>query len=388
MIISYKKNLVLRSTALVCGLFIQLPASALNITSGQLIQTVNPATLKNSSSMTVSDFFDNKAISGRERSNIIEDTIFGPQPAPTQKYIYAVHSENFAEGEPSWNSSMNSIASRFSFDPNNFANNDSLGQIGLGGVMRFSLAPTSKGTPRYFVLGNWSLEYDAGRKDNFDFDKDPSKPITPNDFGVSGWHMRNHFDFPAVGFDMLNTTFISNADSFYLSGELGWSPEMTKSFFPGDSLYKAVSSFVFCGQDDAAMSNNSAEQIPCVFPQITANGQTDSATIASATQANLSVDLGMATTTAYPKADYFVAFDYEGVFYWLNTNFEWTSAAGPAYQGELIDLQSISIPNPTLPTGETLPSGANMTVYFGVDATPNGTFDAPYRFSSVSLHIK
>lgn len=368
------------------GAIVTSPVKALNVTSGQLIQTIHPQALAESSALVVNDFFDDNATKGVLRTNILNDVVMGPAPLPTNTFVYEVHSPRFVEGHPNRSPGINSFPSNFDFDTNDIVGSAVKGRIGLGGVMRYELPPLADGTPRFFISGDWTIEYGKTRVDKYDFSKDPNKPINPVDFGVSGWIMRNHFDFPIISYDVLNPTILTGVDSFYLSGKLGWSPEMTEGFFPEGSLYTVVADFVMCAQDDDALASNPAKQIPCVFPNITVNGQKGIVNIDSPRQINLEVDLGLATTKAYQNADYFAAFVYDGTLYWLNQNFEWTTVAVPAYQGALFDFRSISIPTPSLPSGSFLPN-TTLTIYFGVDSTKNSVFDEPYRFSSVKLHI-
>lgn len=309
----------------------------------------------------------------------------GPPPLSTNTFTYKIHSPEFAS-DTNRNLGINSFPSKFSFEPNDVLASATKGRIGLGGVMRYDLPALANGTSRFFITGDWTVEYDKNRKNNYNFDKGPKKPIKPNDFGVSGWFMRNHFDFPVISFDMLNPTLLTGPDSFYLSGQLGWSPEITKGFFPEGSLYTVVADFVMCAQDDNALASNPAKQIPCIFPNITANGQTGTVNISSPQKIDVKVDLGVATTESHQHADYFAAFVYKNTLYWLNQNFKWTTIAGPAYQGTLLDFRSIVIPTPSLPSG-SFSSGTTIALYFGVDVTKNGVFDEPYRFSTVKLQI-
>lgn len=309
----------------------------------------------------------------------------GPPPLSTNTFTYKIHSPEFAS-DTNRNPGINSFPSKFSFEPNDVLASATKGRIGLGGVMRYDLPALANGTSRFFITGDWTVEYDKNRKNNYNFDKGPKKPIKPNDFGVSGWFMRNHFDFPVISFDMLNPTLLTGPDSFYLSGQLGWSPEITKGFFPEGSLYTVVADFVMCAQDDNALASNPAKQIPCIFPNITANGQTGTVNISSPQKIDVKVDLGVATTESHQHADYFAAFVYKNTLYWLNQNFKWTTIAGPAYQGTLLDFRSIVIPTPSLPSG-SFSSGTTIALYFGVDVTKNGVFDEPYRFSTVKLQI-
>lgn len=368
------------------GLIIHSSAQALNVTSGQLIQTMHPEPLRESSNFTVGDFFNDEALAGQLKDNIINDVVLGPAPLSTNSFTYAVHSPDFVANHPNRNPGINSFPSNFSFDPNDFMGTATRGRIGLGGVMRYDLPPLSDGTRRFFLSGDWTVEYDAIRTDQFNLDKDPNKPVQPRGFGVSGWFMRNHIDFPFIAYDILNPTIITGPDSFYFSGKLAWSPEMAISFLPEKELYRVVSDFVMCGQDDSALAANPAKQIPCVFPNITINGQTGTVKITPPEQANLAVSLGLASNESYATADYFVAFVYEGTFYWLNKKFQWTSTAGATHQGALVDFHGFPLPTPALPSGP-LPSGVTVPVYFGVDSTQNGLFDEPYRFSRVNLQI-
>ena len=113
------------------------------------------------------------------------------------------------------------------------------------------------------------------------------------------------------------------------------------------------------------------------------NGQTGTVNVNNSREAVFSVDLGLATQENYSRADYFVAFVFEGNIYWLNRNFQWTTVAAPAYQGALVNLRSFVIPTPNL----NFPANTTVPVYFGVDINQNGVFDQPYRFSGVNMKI-
>jgi len=370
----------------VCSGLILNTASALEITSGQFIQTVYTEELEASSTFIVNDFFNEEAMVGRLRADIIEDIVLGPAPLSTNQFSYTVHGPDFVPGHPNRNPGINSFPSNFEFDTADVLQSATSGRIGLGGVMRFNLPSLTNGTPRYFMLGDWTLEYDASRKEDYNFADNVNKPIHPADFDVSGWFMRNHFDIPAIGFEVLKQTIFTNDDSFYFSGELAWAPEMVTAFFPETELYRTVSGFVMCAQDDNALANHSVQMIPCVFPNITLNGQATTVHLDVGEEIKLAADLGVATTENHLNADYFVAFEYEGTLYWLNKDFQWTTAMTSAHQGPLVDFRAISLPSPVAVTG-AFPSGTTIPVYFGVDTTQNGVFDEPYRFSRVTLHI-
>jgi len=361
--------------------------NGLEVTSGEFIQIVHPTALESSSAFVVNDFFDEQSMIGLVRNDLTETTVLTTEQLGSNTFIYALHGADFNGDHPNRTAGINSFPSQFEFDPTNILQSAGTGRIGLGGVMRFNLPPRDDGTPRYFMMGDWTLEYDSGRKENYNFNNNPSSPIKPvTDHNVSGWFLRNHIDFPIIGYEVLNQTIITNADSFYLSGDLAWSPEIVQAFFPESELYRPVSSFVMCAQDDKALAEQTAVQIPCIFPNITLNGQSDIAHINAPESINLAVDLGVASSTDYPNADYFVAFVYQDTFYWLNANFEWTATPAAAHQGSLVDFRNIAIPSPTSVIGP-LYSGMSVPIYFGVDTTQNGVFDEPYRYTSVTLQI-
>ena len=350
-------------------LLINNPANALRVTGGVFIQTVDEKTLLNSSNLKVHDFLD-----AEESSKLlIKELNELPSPVPpisTSKFIYEVNSPDLTVPNRA------TPPSSFVYEPSDIIgtataivtpnpDDNEVRGIGLGGIMKFALP-----NDEYFVMGDWLIDYDETRIKE----------------GASGWFLTNLFHFSGIGYDVMNETLISGPDSFYLSGGLGWSPEFSNGFgsvLPGDQLYNVTSSFVLCAQDDDALAANPDKQIPCVFPNITINGKTGTNKVNSANQASLAVDLGLATNESYPNADYFVAYVHEGKFYWLNQKLEWSTAVSPAYQGALIDFRSFKIPSPSV----NLPSGTSIPIYFGVDVTPNGVFDEPYRYSSVTMII-
>lgn len=381
-IYSKKYHLSVSLVVLATGFLVSLPVKALTVTSGQLIQTVHHQALLDSSSLVVNEFFRDEAMIGLLKKNIIEDMNSGS--GSHQVFTYAVHSPDFKAGHPNRIVGINSFPSQFSFDPNDFMGTATKGRIGLGGVMRYSLPALADGTSRFFVLGDFTMEFNEKRKEHYNFS---GKSINPSQFGVSGWLIRNHYDFPAVTYDMLNTSIMTNSDSFYMSGQFGWSRELAGGLLTGDALYKVVSDFVMCGQDDNALASNSARQIPCVFPRIKMNGQTGQVSINPGQAMMLSVDLGVATAAPINNADYFASFSHNGTMYWLNNSFQWTTAPAVAYQGGLFDFRSIVIPSPGLPIG-SLPSGSEIEVFFAVDTARNGRLDGTSRTSSVIVNIR
>ena len=300
--------------------------------------------------------------------------------------MYNLHGADFVAGHPDRVPGINSFPSQFQFDVDNVLSRAPRGRLGLGGVMRFDLPPRADGTPRYFMLGDWTIEYNTSRTQDYNFDDDIHKPIHPADYQVSGWFLRNHIDFPTVVFDVVKQTIFSNSDSFYLAGELAWSKEMTLAFFPQTELYRKVSKFVLCAQDDNALAAQTVEQIPCVFPNISLNGRSGQVNISAPETINIAVDLGVAVSEQYSNADYFAAFVYQNTLYWLNSDFQWTTRQAAAYQGPLIDFRQIALPSPDQVIG-SLPSGISIPFYFGVDTTQNGQFDAPYRYVSATLLV-
>lgn len=345
---------------MVC-LLLHIPeVNALNVTSGVMIQSVRHEELLDSSTLTVSEFFDVEQSSIRLLGDITQDVVNYPGLASNQ-FVYQVNDPLFLLPDRS------TQASDFSYDANNLTGTAS-GAIGLSGVMRFSLPFEGE----YFVLGDWTIEYDESRKAQ----------------GGSGWAMRNWYqNLIAVVFDIADEMVFENADSFYLSGSMGWSPEFTEGFsgvVPESETYRVVADMTLCAQDDEALVANPVRQIPCVFPNILINGQRGEVTVTSAADAVLTVDLGLATQQHYPTADYFAAFIYQNTIYWLNNNFEWTTDASAAYQGALIDVRSFRIPAPDI----DFAPGDSIPFYFGVDANQNGVFDEPSRYVLTTLKVK
>ena len=363
-------------------LFTNYPANALNVTSGVFIQTVDEEAFLSSSSLVVRHFLDSEE-SIQYSIKEFNELPFPETPPTTNQFTYIVNSPDFVSP-----AERDIQPSSFIYEPNDITGTASaistpdpddteVRGIGLGGVMKWGLP-----NDQYLVGGDWLIDYDVSRIEKNKELIDEEKTTTE----ISGWYLTNYFHFPALIYDVIDEALISGSDSFYLSGGLGWSPEFATGFganLPGDQLYTVTSSFVLCAQDDDALAANPVKQIPCVFPNITINGKTGTNKVDSANQATLTVDLGLATNEAYPNADYFAAYVHEGQLFWLNKNLEWTTTAGPAYQGPLMELRSFKIPTPSV----DLPSGASLPIYFGVDATPNGKFDEPQRFTSVTMTI-
>ena len=263
----------LSNLLLISGILVTSSANALDVNSGTFIQTIHTDALQQSANMTVNDFFEGEASLTRLTTDFEnrEDTVLGPPPLTTNQFIYSINSTSFVSP-----SQRTIPTTNFTFNPENITES-AQGRIGLNGILRFDLSDN-----RFFILGDWSIQYDESRKDH----------------GGSGWYMKNLYQLPGIAFDLLNQTVISGPDSFYLSGDLGWSPEFTEGFsavIPKSELLKVISSFSLCAQDDNAFSNNPAQQIPCVFPNIKANGQTDLVALDSQDNLNLTVDLGIAS---------------------------------------------------------------------------------------------
>lgn len=343
-------------------------ANALTVTGGQLIKKSHPQALLSSAELIANDFFDDQALVGLDKVDTQTQVALSLTSLLSNTFTYAIHSPSFVT-DLARSIGINSYPSQFSFSSHDVLRSAGKGRIGLGGMMRYDLPIGNDGRPRYFMVGDFTLEYEQGRKSQ----------VNP---AVSGWILRNHFDFPMISYDILNATVMTGSDSFYLSGQLGWSPEMTAAFLTEDSTYRVVSDFVMCAKDDNA---STAGKIPCVFPKMSVNGVSGQASVSSSRPYALTVDLGVATAMPIDHADYFVAFVSNGVTYWLNQRFQWTTAAAPAYQGALFDFKNIALPNPRLPTGAFV-SGSSITVYFGVDSVQNGVFDAPNRLTSMVIN--
>ncbi|MCK5889238.1 MAG: hypothetical protein KAG19_04790 [Methylococcales bacterium] len=372
---------------MIAGLVACSSASALTVTSGQFIQKNKAQALKRTSSLVVNSFFNDRSLVGVQKIDVLKNAVSAhSKMAMPKAFSYRIHSPQFLPGHPDRSSGVNSFSSHFQFTDADVVSSANDGRIGLGGVMRYILPPLANGKPRYFLLGDFTLEYDSARKERFNFSGDATREVKPINYGVSGWHLVNHFELPSVAYDVLNATVIKASDSFYLSGELSWSPEMSLSFFSEKAMYQVVSEFSMCAQDDRALASNSVKQIPCVFPQITVDDKTDEVSVSSGAAYTLAVDLGVATGRAIKRADYFVVFIHKGKRYWLDQAMQWVEEVVPAYQGALVDFRKIKLPHPILPSGK-ISSGSEITVLFGVDSVQNGVFDEPSRLSSVVINF-
>ena len=351
-------NKIVKKLSLIALFLAASTAHAVNITQGGLIQTIHADALKQSADMTVADFFDAQASSTRLFSDLEKDVVLGPPPLSNNQFFYSVNSPTLRIPNRS------TQPSDFSYDANNLLLT-AKGGIGLGGVMRLDLSDN-----RYFLWGDWSIEYDENRKNQ----------------GGSGWFMRNLYQIPIIFFDILETTVIENSDGFFLSGNVGWSPEIIEGLggaIPASELLKVVADIALCAEDGSLVNTTAEQQIPCVFPNIKLNGQMGDVNVNSANEAKFTLELGVATQEKQTQAEYFAAFVFEGAIYWLNNNFEWTTNAGAAYQGALANLKEFAIPAPSL----DFPSNSTIPVYFGVDTNLNNIFDQPYRFSVVNMKI-
>jgi hypothetical protein len=83
------------------------------------------------------------------------------------------------------------------------------GQVGLGGVDRWLYLGSSN-----FLMGDYSLEYDAARATG----------------AKSGWFIENHYTFGMIAFDLANVTTTTSGDHFSLSGDLFVAPEFAFNF--------------------------------------------------------------------------------------------------------------------------------------------------------------
>ena len=333
-------------------------AFSVSITQGGLIQTVHTQALQQSAGMAVADFFDAQASSTRLFSALEKEVLLGPAPLKTNRFFYSVNPTTLRIPNRS------TLPSTFSYEANNLLET-ATGSIGLGGVMRLNLSRN-----RVFLWGDWSVEYDAKRKSH----------------GGSGWMMRNLYQIPIIFFDILEPTLIQNSDGFFLSGNAAWSPELVDGLagaIPNSEQLRVVSDITLCAEDGNLINNTPERQIACVFPSIKLNGKIGTVAINSIKEAKFTIALGVATQEKHEKADYFAAFIFNGVTYWLNKKFEWTTKVTAAHQGELVNLSELTLPVPSL----DFPPNTTIPVYFGVDTHQNNTFDAPYRFSVVHMKI-
>ncbi|NOQ13578.1 MAG: hypothetical protein GQ583_03725, partial [Methyloprofundus sp.] len=136
--------IVSKALLTICGSWLMCHSvNALEVTSGQFIQTVYPEALEASSTFSVNDFFDDQALSVRLRNDLIDDVILGPAPLDTNTFVYTLHGPDFVSGHPNRNPGINSFPSQFQFTADNVLQQASNGRLGLGGVMRFDLPPRS-----------------------------------------------------------------------------------------------------------------------------------------------------------------------------------------------------------------------------------------------------
>lgn len=102
----------------------------------------------------------------------------------------------------------------FSFDPADPAGTAS-GAVGLGGVMKFRGNFQQSPGQSMFLLGEFSLYYDAASAIN----------------GASGWVVKGNISPAMPVFNLLNVTTAMNGNVWSLSGDLRLSPEVASAFF-------------------------------------------------------------------------------------------------------------------------------------------------------------
>lgn len=192
-----------------------------NFNPGAWASVAGGANVSGFEALTLDEVFDKSASSARTGAQILTDEIVA---APAYSGI------SFDLNGTSVNNLPGRTAqpTTFSFGAGNPAG--ATGQIGLGGVTRWSVNPLLGGGSLLF--GDFTLSYDAAR----------------TQVGGSGWNLKGNIVPAGVVFDLQNVLATHVGNSLSITGDLGLSPEVATFLFatPSDTG-KNMGSFAFNG---------------------------------------------------------------------------------------------------------------------------------------------
>lgn len=196
-------------------------SGSFNFDPGAWASVAGGANVSGFEALTLDEVFDKSASSARTGAQILADEIVA-SPA----YTGISFDLNGA--------SVNNLPGRtaqpttFSFGAGNPAGGT--GQLGLGGVTRWSVNPLLGGGGLLF--GDFTLSYDATR----------------TQVGGSGWNLKGNIVPAGVVFDLQNVLASHVGNTLSITGDLGLSPEVATFLFgtPSDTG-KNMGSFAFNG---------------------------------------------------------------------------------------------------------------------------------------------
>jgi hypothetical protein len=138
-------------------------------------------------------------------------------------------------------------------------------------------------------------------------------------------------------------------------------------------------------------------KIPCVLPDIRANGQNGPITVFSYQNVKIEARLDIPpydpehpqippipidSSYQYDKpADFWVARENNGVLYYLDSSLNWTTQVTPIAQSVITYVPFVELYNSTLPVGKTY-------FHFAVDFGADGVFQNPWRLASVEVNVQ
>jgi bacillolysin len=134
--------------------------------------------------------------------------------------------------------------------------------------------------------------------------------------------------------------------------------------------------------DGAQMYN-----IPCVLPDIRANGQQGPIYVPGYQNVMVEAKLEIPPYPQYPSyqankpADFWVARERNGVYYYLNSSLVWTTQPTPIARAVITYVPYFVVYNAILPSGKT-------TFYLAVDFGADGVFQNPWRLDSVVVNVQ
>jgi hypothetical protein len=135
--------------------------------------------------------------------------------------------------------------------------------------------------------------------------------------------------------------------------------------------------------------------IPCVLPDIWANGQNGPITVFSYQNVKIEARLDIPpydpvhpqnppidSSYQYGKpAEFWVARETNGVYYYLDSSLNWTTQVTPIAQSVITYVPFVELYNSTLPVGKTY-------FHFAVDFGADGVFQNPWRLASVEVNVQ
>lgn len=154
---------------------------------------------------------------------------------------------------------------------------------------------------------------------------------------------------------------------------------VTNWFAPYISMVKSSTISYDGTRKDRELTQDNIAVVENILPDVKVNNSDGPVFVADGTpvSAAITLDAGSYSGTG---ADWWIISEKEGSFYSYVYPTGWTPGITPIYQGPLFDLPPFPIFNGTLPAG-------GYTIYFAVDANPDGLVNAPIWYDSVRMNV-